>query len=52
MNVVLVESGVESGGEGRVVAVTGPRDVPAGMIVDRSGELVVALGRTPGGVPS
>lgn len=52
MNVVSAEAGVESGGEGRVVAVTDPRDVPAGLVVDGSGELVVTLGRPPGGVPS
>ncbi len=52
MNVVSVESGVESGGEGRGVAVIDPRDVSAGMVLDWSGELVVARGRPPGGVPS
>ena len=52
MNVGSMESGAESGDEGLVVAATDPRDVSAGMVLDWSGELVVACGRPPGGVPS
>jgi hypothetical protein len=41
MNVVCLESGVESGGEGRIVAATDHRAAPAELVVDRPGELMV-----------
>ena len=43
MNVVLVESGVESGGEGRIVVATDHPDAPAEQVVDRLGELLGEL---------
>ena len=51
MNVVSVESGVESGGEGRVMAATDHLDAPAELVVDWPGELVVTRGRPPGAEP-